>query len=599
MSAPHPRPATPWATPTASYLGNLARAAYRTFRTPKTGPTLYDLCDPILKGTRPGNAHLRLFYKVALANPLLRPLLGRAGLPTLRDEAHFRALQQALLAARDHAAPDWRAVGAPLAALLDEQAHARHAPLPNRMSADPLPPGHLETLIRRCAGHLLGSYRRNGFIPAYGAFNLIGDPDFRGRDLLVALDGLQARTYKNSTLLFNLARVFVLANPSVAALIGPPWRGRAEPLRGPVQIRHRSAYYDAFFCEALLDFLGSGLASRTEAEQARCAIDEMIRFCLIASCEQVPDPRGSGSYRVVTALAPYPHARQSRFFHTVTKVHLGFGVFVPDGDTTACAVSAATQADSDEPLLAQPLIDLFAGYQVGSDGCAPPGVAINGGIDYEGGVLTWIENASGELPYGNDLDPTLNLDVLEAVFRNHARWRIAEHPERLACTRRIVRFQRRLAETGAFADSRSHLYYLPEVYCAYFARLYATWMRLPSATRQAVDPEGSFDLIRARVLSYVRDELMAAEMNPFDAAMALLALAKLGAEPASFAPALRVIAEGFGEGPRGAPYCAYEWNKMKTPTRIIVGGPEVTSAFVLSAAVHARNASAASDSGDC
>ena len=32
---------------------------------------------------------------------------------------------------------------------------------------------------------------------------------------------------------------------------------------------------------------------------------------------------------------------------------------------------------------------------------------------------------------------------------------------------------------------------------------------------------------------------------------------------------------------------------MKTPTRILVGGPEVTSAFVLSALVHARKRSAA------
>ena len=29
---------------------------------------------------------------------------------------------------------------------------------------------------------------------------------------------------------------------------------------------------------------------------------------------------------------------------------------------------------------------------------------------------------------------------------------------------------------------------------------------------------------------------------------------------------------------------------MKTPTRILIGGAEVTSAFVLSALVHARNA---------
>ena len=75
-------------------------------------------------------------------------------------------------------------------------------------------------------------------------------------------------------------------------------------------------------------------------------------------------------------------------------------------------------------------------------------------------------------------------------------------------------------------------------------------------------------------------------------------MAKLGAEPETFAPALACIDERFGEGRRiGAfapspltphPFRAYEWNKMKTPTRILVGGPEVTSAFVLSALVHAR-----------
>ena len=70
----------------------------------------------------------------------------------------------------------------------------------------------------------------------------------------------------------------------------------------------------------------------------------------------------------------------------------------------------------------------------------------------------------------------------------------------------------------------------------------------------------------------------------------MLALAKLGAEPNTFAPALSCIARSFGEGGLGKPYKAYEWNKMKTPTRILIGGAEVTSAFVLSALVHAREA---------
>src|SRR6185295_20281800 len=92
------------------------------------------------------------------------------------------------------------------------------------------------------------------------------------------------------------------------------------------------------------------------------------------------------------------------------------------------------------------------------------------------------------------------------------------------------------------------------------------------------------------VIDYVCDDLLTAEINAFDAALALLALAKLGANPKAFAPALSCIARSFGEGGRGRPFKAYEWNKMKTPTRILIGGAEVTSAFVLSALVHARQA---------
>ena len=74
------------------------------------------------------------------------------------------------------------------------------------------------------------------------------------------------------------------------------------------------------------------------------------------------------------------------------------------------------------------------------------------------------------------------------------------------------------------------------------------------------------------------------------AALALIALGHLGAEPATFTPALACIVAHLGEGGRHGPYRAYEWNKMKTPTRILVGGPEVTSAFVLMGLALARRA---------
>jgi hypothetical protein len=357
----------------------------------------------------------------------------------------------------------------------------------------------------------------------------------------------------------------------------------------PVQIRHRSAYYDAFYAEALMDFLACGLATPREAELARRAIGRMIGFCLRESREAVRGGDGR-DYAVVTAIAPGPHARIGRFYAQI-KSTLGFGVYLPDCDTTACAFSAATQFGAQDAILDLPLIDFYAGYQFGrGDNRARLTVPINDHIDFDGGIMTWIENRTGDRPFGNDLDPTLNVDVLELCFRNCARWRIVETPRRLAVVRQVVQFLLRLALSGAFAEPRSHVYYLPELYCAYVGRCYAALRALPREAQRAIDPDDGFALIRDRVLAYVRDDLVAAEMNAFDAALALLALSKLDADPASFAPALACLADSHGEAGRRAPYRAYEWNKMKLPTRILVGGPEASSAFVLSALVHARRA---------
>jgi hypothetical protein len=153
---------------------------------------------------------------------------------------------------------------------------------------------------------------------------------------------------------------------------------------------------------------------------------------------------------------------------------------------------------------------------------------------------------------------------------------------------RIIAFQKRLVDSGAFKNPRSHIYYLPELYSAYFGRCYAAFVALPLAAQRIIDPENIFALIRARVLGYVTTELISHEMNAFDAALALMALAHLNAEVSTFTPALHCIVQTLGEGGRRGPYKAYEWNKMKTPTRILVGGPEVTSAFVLMGLALAR-----------
>ncbi|MEA2867945.1 MAG: hypothetical protein QOE39_2660 [Bradyrhizobium sp.] len=570
------------------HFQHFAGAAYRALTARKDGPSLYDLCDPLLLCHAGGDQHIGKFYRTALGNPALRPLLCRTGLAELRDEPRLQRLREALIRARDDEIPDWAAIGQPVAALLDtiELQHPRPKPVPAPGRAPAL--GEIEAVIRSCGAHLFRSFRKNGFIPTYAAFNLIGDADMGGRELLMALTGLNSRGYKNSTLLFNLARIFIARSPA-RALINPPWTGIAEPMWEPVQIRHRSAYYDAFFTEALLSFMETGLASPDETRASRRAIAEMVEFCLVTSREDVRAQDGS-TVSVITALAPLPHPRFSRLFAQI-KQDLGFGIYVPDCDTTACAFSAATQAGSTDPILAQPLIDFYAGYQVGGGSNEPlVTVPLNDNIDYEGGVVTWIDNLAGERPFGNDLDPTLNLDILEVSFRNFSRWKIIETPQRLATVRGIIGFQKRLAQSGAFTNPRSHIYYLPELYCAYFGRCYAALTALPVAARRAIDPEGAFDFIRAKVLAYVEGELIAGEMNVFDAALALIALGHLGAAPATFTPALHCIVSHLGEGGRRGPFKAYEWNKMKTPTRILVGGPEVTSAFVLMGLALARRA---------
>jgi hypothetical protein len=566
----------------------LAGAAFRALTAHKDGPSLYDVCDPLLLKYQGGDAHLGQFYRTALGNPALRSLLRRTGLSPLKDEKRLAELRAAITRARDEAAPDWAAVGAPVASLMDGINVQHPRPAPAARPARPPGLSEIEKTIRTCASHLLRSYSKNGFLPTYAAFNLLGDADMGGREMVMALTGLNSRGYKNSTLLFSLARIFIAHSPA-RALINPPWTGIAEPMWEPMQIRHRSAYYDAFFTEALLGYIESGLASAKETVEARRAIDDMVNFCLNISREEVPSHDGS-TVNVITALAPLPHPRFSRFFAQI-KQDLGFGIYVPDCDTTACSFSAATQAGSNDPILDQPLLDFYRGYQVRAGANEPRvTVPINDNIDYDGAVVTWIDNIQGERPYGNDLDPTLNLDILEVSFRNLSRWKILETPSRLETVHRIIAFQRKLAESGAFTNPRSHIYYLPELYSAYFGRCYTAFMALPVSAQRAVDPDGSFAFIRTRVLAYVEREMITHEMNAFDAALALMALAHLGADVATFTPALHVIVASLGEGGRCGPYKAYEWNKMKTPTRILVGGPEVTSAFVLMALALARQA---------
>ena len=245
---------------------HIAGAAYRALTARKDGPSLYDVCDPLLLKYAGGDPHLGKFYGPRSAIRRCGRCCGGPVSPNCATRRACDRLRDALGQARDHAEPDWAAIGAPVADLLDTIELCASPALAEPAPARAPDLAEIERVIRTCGAHLLQSFGRTASSRPIAAFNLIGDADLRGREMLMALTGLNSRGYKNSTLLFNLARVFIARSPA-RALINPPWKGIAEPMWQPMQIRHRSAYYDAFFTEALLSFAETGLASSDEAER--------------------------------------------------------------------------------------------------------------------------------------------------------------------------------------------------------------------------------------------------------------------------------------------------------------------------------------------
>src|SRR2546430_3538841 len=95
-----------------------AGAAFRALTAHKDGPSLYDVCDPLLLQYGSGDPHLGQFYRTALGNPALRPLLRRTGLPALKDQTPLAQLRPAIAPPPDAEHPDWAADGAPVPALM-------------------------------------------------------------------------------------------------------------------------------------------------------------------------------------------------------------------------------------------------------------------------------------------------------------------------------------------------------------------------------------------------------------------------------------------------------------------------------------------------
>jgi hypothetical protein len=182
------------------------------------------------------------------------------------------------------------------------------------------------------------------------------------------------------------------------------------------------------------------------------------------------------------------------------------------------------------------------------------------------------------------------MDIFNSILLNRQRWSALEG-ENLEVVQRLLEFHHRAFTRDNFRRESSFIYYLPEIYIYYTGRLYDSFLKLNMNERLQLDPLGKIEEIRRIAMGYIMDDLIGATLNVFDAAIALSALIQLrypSRDDGVVATALDLLIKGLGEGRRGHPYKAYEWNRMRHPTRMIIGSEIATSFFVMNAAVDAR-----------
>jgi len=591
---------------------------------------VYDVCDPVILREAPAGPpgeNLRLIYRNLAGNFFLKQLLLRhcrhPQVPTRELPVYqgmLRAAMQARIADWDSAA--WiRSTFEPLAALLDRVENPRwqrRRPVP-RAAANPSR-GEIERVLDATladATRVWARDRRDPWFPVAAQVVLSGDDHMDGANFQSVLCGLGNFEYKNMTLLASLIRCFLMANPKRLRFIRVAYDGVGETMRQPFAwLWHRTAFYDVFFFESLLQLLQRTATGRRQRERLLPVLENLVRFVTVTSIEWLTSPNRGTRFPAVTCLprgeGELPLTRMSRR-DWKKKELLGFGDYVPDSDTTFLGLTVARRwldftassgiaADPEllrscRAFLDHPWVGILEELQVGGRFASnPPTIRIARPLDYTGAVPIWFDKPfpkpdgrSVREALGNEICPGHNMDILESILANRKQWRALEG-ENLAVVQQLLEFHHRAYVSGNFKRESALVYYLPEVYTFYTGRMYAQARSLDPAERARLDPEDKLEQIRERALAYVATDLVGRTLNPFDAALAVSSLALLrypSKDDGVVATAFRVLCDRLGEGPGRHPYRAYEWNRMRHPTRIVVGSPVATTLFALNACVDA------------
>lgn len=588
--------------------------------------SIYDICDrPVLEGdchTEPGR-NLRQVYRKLIGHPVLKYLILKGcqhpDIALTEISGYQKMMHKAMQASSDNwQDAQWiETTFRPLAQLLDKIENPRWQQREKTERVDgELTRTDMQKMIDNCLHDILRVWdkdKNDPWFPVAAQVELSGDDHMDGKSFVNVLQGVGSFEYKNITVLFALIRCFLMTNPSRLKLIRKPYRGVCEPMSTSFAwIWHRIAFSDMNFFEHLIVFLDSEASRRQHYHRIVPILENLLRYCVCTSREWLETPNNRIQHPAITCLPKDAEGRQLCRLSKETwqkKRDLGFGDYVPDTDTTFLTLSMARKwldfvrkeqlsvdkvlLEECESMLAYPWVEIISEYQVGGKyNSNPPTIQITKPLDYEGAVPIWFDkafkSADGRIireMLGNEICPGHNMDILDAILLNRKQWRALES-ENLAFLHRLLDFHHRAFVSGNFRHETALMYYLPEIYTYYLGRMYQTYSTLSESEKRILDPEEKIEEMRRIAQQYCKDELIGYSLNAFDAALAVSALVQLEYEPrhdGMIAAGLKVISEAAGEGRGGHPYRAYEWNRMRHPTRILVGSEVSTSLFVLRA----------------
>lgn len=593
---------------------------------------LYDICDqPILQGecVTPPGCNLRIIYRDLAGHPALKYLILKGCRHPEIGSTELSRYQEMMRNAMHASVDNWNnsnwieTTFRPLARLLDSIENPRWQQREKiERDCSGLTQTEMQKMIDTCLQDILRIWDRDKndpWFPVAAQVELSGDDHMDGKNFIDVLQGVGSFEYKNITLLFALIRCFLMTNPAKLRLIRRPYRGICEPMSTSFGwIWHRIAFSDVNFFEHLLVFLSSEPSRRQHYPRIIPILENLLRYCVCSSREWLETPNNRIRHPAITCL---PKDEEGRPLCRLSeeamqkKRKLGFGDYVPDTDTTFLTLAMARKwldfvqreqlavdeglLESCESLLAYPWVKIISEYQVGGKyNSNPPTIQITRPLDYEGAVPIWFDKMfkgeDGRIireALGNEICPGHNMDILDAILVNRKQW-LALEGENLVFLQRLLDFHYRAFASGNFRHETALKYYLPEMYVYYLGRMYRTYGTLTDIDKRILDPDQKIEEMRQIAQQYCKDELIGHSLNAFDAALAVSALALLEYEPRHdgvIASGLKVMSQAAGEGRGNHPYRAYEWNRMRHPTRILVGSEVATSLFVLRASSEATH----------